>query len=544
MSKIKLTVISMGDYELRSLADWKLYYDGMYSLFRDGTIIQHHDYLGNLLSPVVFHKDWSLAKIHSLHVCDYYETGKVSDYMDAFPIWEKVTRPDNRFTSLVFEPYPGVFSGSFVSTKTCLGFNLWSGYSVAPKKGDWGLLKDFIKEVICAGDHVNFQYLIGWLATSFQQPEKPAGVAVIMQGASGIGKSMFGKFLAGIWGSNSQTIHNKSNIFGEFNALMRNVAFLFADEVRLVGGGEDGDGQLKGLITEPTFTLTLKGVDSMTVPNCLKILVATNSENFINARNDERRYFVLEVSPARAGNFEYFNTLSKHLESTEVQAAFLYDMLTFPIAKVGFNIKAPPVTSGLLKQKIESLAPEFAFIYDALHQGEFRIKEDCIKLGVGTKAQDLHEGYLQYCKSQSIRKPKNAMSFGKFLGGMFSDIASFDGYKKKHYDFSLIQVARGLFCVKTGLSPDIFSQCYVDSEAVEDIATDSIQSKVLTAAIEVLLEDNEALHDHRDTLEKILTTDVVREDLIAFVDEIKPKLKGLKPLKQIKLIRDEVSQPF
>lgn len=533
----------MEDCILRTFEDWKEIYDKMYSLYRDGTIIQHHDSKGKFLSPVVFHKDLSLVKIHSLHVCDYYETGKISEYMEAFPLWEKFTRSDNRFTSLVFEPYPGQFK-SFVSTQTDMGFNLWSGYAVDPKPGDWTFLQSFIKDVICAGDIINYRYLMGWLATTFQKPEIPAGVAVILQGASGIGKSMFGKFLAKIWGSNSQTIHNKSNIFGEFNALMRNVAFLFADEVRLVGGGEDGDGQLKGLITEPSFTLTLKGVDSMTVPNCLKILVATNSENFINARNDERRYFVLEVSPKRAGDFAYFDTLSKHLESLEVQAAFLYDLLNFNLSAAGFDIRKPPVTSGLLKQKIDSLSPEHAYIYDALHQGEFLLKDERVRLAVGTKAHDIFDGYLQYCKAQGVRKPKNARSFGMFLGGLFSDLSSFDGYNKKLYDFSIIEVARGLFCSKLGLSPDIFSQCHVDSEALEEIAPGSIQSKVLTMAVEILLEDNEGLIDHREVIEKLLSDDVARGDLIAFADEIKPKLRGLKPLKQIKLIREEVSQPF
>ena len=47
-------------------------------------------------------------------------------------------------------------------------YNLWAGWSVEPRAGDWSLTKAHIKDVLCSGNQHRFEYLINWLARAVQ----------------------------------------------------------------------------------------------------------------------------------------------------------------------------------------------------------------------------------------------------------------------------------------------------------------------------------------------------------------------------------------
>ena len=48
--------------------------------------------------------------------------------------------------------------------------NLWRGWGVEPKKGDWSLMRRHIRDVLAAGDPAVDAYTINWLAWTFQHP--------------------------------------------------------------------------------------------------------------------------------------------------------------------------------------------------------------------------------------------------------------------------------------------------------------------------------------------------------------------------------------
>lgn len=43
-------------------------------------------------------------------------------------------------------------------------YNLWRGWGVEAGEGDWSLMRDHMRDVICGGDEAAFQYLLGWVA--------------------------------------------------------------------------------------------------------------------------------------------------------------------------------------------------------------------------------------------------------------------------------------------------------------------------------------------------------------------------------------------
>jgi hypothetical protein len=66
--------------------------------------------------------------------------------------------------------------------------NLWRGFGVEPKHGDWSLMRNHIRDVICSGNEEHFQYLIKWMAYGVQYPDRPIGVSIALRGEEGAGK--------------------------------------------------------------------------------------------------------------------------------------------------------------------------------------------------------------------------------------------------------------------------------------------------------------------------------------------------------------------
>ena len=63
--------------------------------------------------------------------------------------------------------------------------NLWRGFGIEPKQGDWTLMRNHIFNVVCSKQQDLFDYLIRWLACAVQRPNEPIGVAVAFRGAPG-----------------------------------------------------------------------------------------------------------------------------------------------------------------------------------------------------------------------------------------------------------------------------------------------------------------------------------------------------------------------
>ena len=66
---------------------------------------------------------------------------------------------------------------------------------------------------------------------------------------------------------------------------------------------------MKGLITEPTIDVEKKGVDVITLPNCLKIIKATNRKWVAPVEAGDRRYAIFDTSDQFANDQKYFKPI-------------------------------------------------------------------------------------------------------------------------------------------------------------------------------------------------------------------------------------------
>jgi len=241
-------------------------------------------------------------------------------------------------------------------------YNLWKGWPLSPKKGDWSLLDDHIKENICQGKADLYEYIIKWLAFAVQHPDKPSEVALVMRGKRGVGKSILGKLFGKLFGQNFLHIFSGKHLTGDFNSHLRDCIFLFADEA-FWAGDKRGEGVLKGLITEPTLVIEPKGKDVVITKNMLHVMMASNSDWVAPSGLDERRFFIADVGEQHKQDQEYFRLIQEQMDNGGY-SAMLHDLLQMDL--VDFEIRNVPDTEGLREQKIFSMDPIQAWWFHIL----------------------------------------------------------------------------------------------------------------------------------------------------------------------------------
>lgn len=355
-----------------------------------------------------------------------------------------------------------------IPTGTCPPdvYNLWNGFGVEPSQGGATSILQFILAVVCNNDQQSFDYLIGWLAHGVQHPERQAEVAIVMRGGKGIGKGTLGKLMKRIYGSHALQITNVKHLTGNFNGHLRSTLLLFADEA-FWAGDKAGESVLKGLVTEPTMTIEQKGVDLYTVPNRLKIIMASNAEWVVPASGDERRFFILDVSEERQGDHDYWTTINRVINSDECVGAFLSYLLNYDLSN--YNIRLPPNTKALDDQKLSSFDPVNAVLFEALSTGELGGQDWSTKEPFHYPCNSLRNIAVEYCKSHkrhSYDTPNNT-SIGKEIKKTFGDIrkrgqAVVGGKRPWIYKFPPLDMARVMFCRRHRLMAPPWEE--VDSE--------------------------------------------------------------------------------
>jgi hypothetical protein len=242
-----------------------------------------------------------------------------------------------------------VFDPSGVGSRDC--WNLWSGFAVEPKQGDWSLMQDHIHKVVCSGDDAHRDYVLGWTALMFQRPSRQGDVALVVRSGKGAGKGIFFQYLRKAWGQHGVYISNAKHLIGNFNSHLRDCVMLFADEA-FFAGDRQHESVLKALITEPTLPIEAKHQNLVAVGNMLHIGIASNSDWVVPVTHDERRYAVLDASDHRVGQREYFKAIAAQMETGGL-AAMIWDMLRWDIGS--FEVRDVPDNAALANQRRHSM---------------------------------------------------------------------------------------------------------------------------------------------------------------------------------------------
>jgi hypothetical protein len=293
-------------------------------------------------------------------------------------------------------------------------WNLWSGFAVEPREGDWSLMHNHIFEVICSRNKEHFEYVLDWTAEMFQHPEKQGEVAKVVRGGKGVGKGIFFNYLRKAWGQHGIYISNAKHLVGNFNAHLRDCVFLFADEA-FFAGDRQHESVLKGIVTDPVLAIEGKHMNVVNAPNMLHIGMASNSDWVVPASHDERRYFMLNASDHRVGQRAYFAAIVAQMNGGGL-AAMIHAMLNRDIS--GFDVRDVPQTEALAEQKKHSLDTLDRWWLTALERGFVWKSRHGLKAFAGWTADGfcstelLHRSYLQWCGDNRVARPMTRVELG------------------------------------------------------------------------------------------------------------------------------------
>lgn len=245
-------------------------------------------------------------------------------------------------------------------------YNLWQGFAVPAIPGTkHQSFLDHIWENLCNQNEEWYKYLIGWLARTVQQPGSVGYSAIVLRGRRGTGKSFVGTHFGKLFGRHYVPVTDAKHLVGNFNAHLRDVVVVFADEA-FYAGDKKHESVLKTTITEETKLFEAKGVDVGVGANCIHLIMASNEKWVVPAGYDERRFFVLDVAETKAQDTSYFGAIQRDLEDGGYES-LLHFLMTYDISD--FQVRTVPKTDALREQIIESMDPNVDWWFQKLISG-------------------------------------------------------------------------------------------------------------------------------------------------------------------------------
>lgn len=306
--------------------------------------------------------------------------------------------------------------------------NLWTGFGYSPEKGkgSWKWMQDLMFEVMAAGDQKIYDYIMNWLALMFQQPGTVPGTALVFNGGQGLGKGTFGNMIVKLVGAHAIAIGDPDQLTGRFNAHMRNLIFLFADEITAAYGNKAAEAKLRHIITEPYIQVEKKGVDLIRCRNLLHMMIATNSKWVVGAGRDERRYLVNTVADVWHKT-DKFTKLRAELSANN-DAGFkrmLWDLMQHPIPDDWDAMRCLPNTHALTEQKIMSMSPITRYWYNILTEKALPfsvVAGDWATEPVKLFLQDFRDGFNAWAKTNDMKGGANGRSTHSQLMAEIKDL--------------------------------------------------------------------------------------------------------------------------
>jgi hypothetical protein len=346
--------------------------------------------------------------------------------------------------------------------------NQWSGWGVTPRLANspWkdSRLRQLIFDVLCSGKIELYRYLMNWLAWKIQHPGEPTGVAVVLRGEKGVGKTTLGTIMVKLFGSHGIVLQSVDQLAGRFSGHLKTACFVFGDEC-FWGGNKQHEGTLKKLITDSRMMFEAKFKQAVNRQNRMAIMLATNDEWAVPASlKDERRFFVLDVSgvwrvPQGANdhpNQVLWNGLYAELDAGG-REAFLHHLLTRKLT--GHPRNGVPQTEALAEQKLHTLEGPVKWYHDCLQSGCMPalldgVDQDWETKPIRVKPQQLTQAYAEWLGRKNPHANVSAKGLLKKLQpfGWKKD-RSTTRTRKRYWEIPALPEARLVFSKALGVNP-------------------------------------------------------------------------------------------
>jgi len=349
-------------------------------------------------------------------------------------------------------------------------YNLWQGLAYGPQRGEWDLLRDHIEENICQGNLEYYNYLIRWMARGVQMPGLPGYSAVVMRSdKEGTGKSFLARAYGKLFGIHGMYVSSAKHVVGNFNAHLKNVVFLFADEAFSAKDSEH-ESRLRALVTEGITTTEKKGVDTEQSRNCISLMMASNNAFVVPAGLSDRRFFVLDVGDARLRDGPYFQKIDEQLEDGGYEA-MLYDLASMNLG--GFDVREIPVTYALQEQKKFAMSDLQAWWYECLCTGQVLHNREWA---------DFHPTDSLVWEAKKFDRKVNSRN----VANLFRDCAE----QRKRYNMEVPDPVTGHLSIKKSLYGWCLKPIEACIEAWEDRTGFPVERRIIEDMTVDITEDN------------------------------------------------------
>ena len=181
--------------------------------------------------------------------------------------------------------------------------------------------------VLCNHEEVAYVYLEKWIAQAIQYPANKTTVPTIIS-KQGAGKGTLIKLITAMLGDKKVlSTTNADTVFGRFNNQMLNAYLVNLDELS-PKDVKDCEGKIKGLITEPTISIDIKGVSSVTIKSHHRFINTTNNEfGVFKTEFGDRRNFIVRASDELIGNKEFFKNFNTNIIENNDVVKYIYNYL-------------------------------------------------------------------------------------------------------------------------------------------------------------------------------------------------------------------------
>lgn len=285
-------------------------------------------------------------------------------------------------------------------------YNLWSGFTVVPEKGDWSLFRQHLTEVMAPG---HGDYVLKWLARMFQDPggDRP-GKVLVFRGKPGTGKSFTRSIIGKFFGRHYYKTDDIQHLIGKFNTAVANVIFLALEEA-MWAGDRSQVGRLKERITSKTLAIEKKGIDVITMESHLNIIMNSNDSWVVPIQDDDRRFVVFDVLSKYINDRQYFGRIKDQMENGGYEA-MLWDML-YEIPMTMECLKNSPKTDAGFDQYTQQKDSVLQFVLNCLSKGQLHPQHKGWKQVI--KKSRLYDSYEAFCNRHRLTWKDSEHQFQK-----------------------------------------------------------------------------------------------------------------------------------
>jgi hypothetical protein len=259
-------------------------------------------------------------------------------------------------------------------TSACT-LNFWVAPKPVAKAGNWVLLRDFLRDIICAGNLSTFDYLIRYMAHMIQKPEEKPGVMITLLGGQGTGKGVYFSLLMAIWPRTTLLVSDIDQVTGRFNSCLERNFNICMDEALFAGDRKSMD-RLKSIVTEKILQIEQKYQPSRSIQSVHRLFASSNHSHFGNIELDDRRFVFLPVSNLKQKDTTYFSGIAAAINNPITIGALVYYLQRKDLS--AFDVRTKPDTTAHIRQKLKSLQGFDRFWYEILVTGYFNgTGKDC-----------------------------------------------------------------------------------------------------------------------------------------------------------------------